>query len=48
MYEYESLKPVKVILLRGRGKRDNSGGDEPHQDTLYTYIEMPQQSLLYH
>jgi hypothetical protein len=28
MYEYGTLKPVKVILRRGRGKKN--GGDEPN------------------
>jgi hypothetical protein len=38
MYECETLKPV--ILRRERGKRENSGGDEPNQDTLCTNIQM--------
>jgi hypothetical protein len=29
MYEYVTLKPIEVILRRGRGKRENNGGDEP-------------------
>jgi hypothetical protein len=36
------LKPVKVILRRGRGKRVNNGEDEPNQGTLYTYMEVSQ------
>jgi hypothetical protein len=27
-YEYGTLKPVKVILIMGRAKRENNGGDE--------------------
>jgi hypothetical protein len=30
MHEYGSLKPVEVILRRGRGKKDYNGGDEPN------------------
>jgi hypothetical protein len=30
MYECETLKSVKVILQRGRGKRENNEGDEPN------------------
>jgi hypothetical protein len=30
MYEYGTLKYVKVILGRERGKKENSGGDEPN------------------
>jgi hypothetical protein len=26
MYKYGTLKPVEVILRRGRGKRENNGG----------------------
>jgi hypothetical protein len=32
--EYGALKPVAVILRRGRRKME---GDEPNQGTLYTY-----------
>jgi hypothetical protein len=31
LYERGALKPVKVILRRGSGKRENNGGDEPNQ-----------------
>jgi hypothetical protein len=34
MFEYGTLKPVKVILRRGRKKRENNGEDEPNQDIL--------------
>jgi hypothetical protein len=37
-----TLKPVKIILRRGKGKRENIGGDEPNQSTLYTYMETSQ------
>jgi hypothetical protein len=37
-----TLKPIKVILRRGRGKRENNGGDEPNWGTLYIYMEMSQ------
>jgi hypothetical protein len=30
IYEYGTLKPVEVILRRGRGKRENNGSDEPN------------------
>jgi hypothetical protein len=30
MYEYGTLKPVKVILKKGGQKRENNGGDEPN------------------
>jgi hypothetical protein len=42
MYVNRTLKPVKVILRRGRRMRENNGGDEPKQGTLYPYIEMLQ------
>jgi hypothetical protein len=41
MCEFGTLKPVKVILRKGRRKRDNGGG-KPNQSTLYTYMEMSQ------
>jgi hypothetical protein len=41
MYEYETLKPVKVILRKGREKKNNRG-DKPIRGTLYTYMEMSQ------
>jgi hypothetical protein len=40
VYEYGTLKPVKVILKRGREKRENNGGEEPNRGTLSTYMEM--------
>jgi hypothetical protein len=40
LFEYGTVKPVKVILRRGRRKRENNGGDEPKWSTLYTYVEM--------
>jgi hypothetical protein len=42
MYEYGTLKPVKVILRRGREKRENNGGNKPNLGTLYTYMKMSQ------
>jgi hypothetical protein len=33
MYECGTLKPVEVILRRGRGKGKNNGGDEINQGT---------------
>jgi hypothetical protein len=27
IYEYGTLKPVEVILRRGRGKREDNGGN---------------------
>jgi hypothetical protein len=44
MYEYSTLKPVEVILRRGRR---NTGGDELNWDTLYAYMEMLQCKSLY-
>jgi hypothetical protein len=41
------LKPVKVILRRGRGKREKNKGDEPNWGTLYAYVEMSQETPLY-
>jgi hypothetical protein len=38
MYDYGTLKPVKVILRRGREKRGTSGGDEANRDTLHEYM----------
>jgi hypothetical protein len=34
-YEYGTLKPAKVILRRGWGKRESNGGDEPNWGILY-------------
>jgi hypothetical protein len=42
-----TLKPVKIILRRGRGKRENNGGGEPNQGALYARMEMTQQNPLY-
>jgi hypothetical protein len=39
-YEYGTLKPVKIILRRRKGKRENNGGNEPNWGTLYAYMEM--------
>jgi hypothetical protein len=40
VYEYETLKPGEVILRRGRGKRENSGGDEPNRGTIFGNVTM--------
>jgi hypothetical protein len=37
-----NMKPVEVILRRGKRKRENNGGDEPNLGTLYTYMGMSQ------
>jgi hypothetical protein len=42
MYEYGRLKPVKVILRKERGQRENNEGDKPNQCTLYAYMGMSQ------
>jgi hypothetical protein len=42
MYEYGTLKHIKIILRRESGKRGSNGGDEPNQGTLYAYTEMSQ------
>jgi hypothetical protein len=34
------LKPLKVIFRRG--KRENTGGDEPNWGTLYAHMEVSQ------
>jgi hypothetical protein len=47
MYEYGTLKPVKVILRRRREKRENNGGGETKWAHCYAHIEMPQRSSLY-
>jgi hypothetical protein len=47
MYEYGTLKPVKVILRRGRGKRESKRRDESNQGTIYVCIERSQQNPLY-
>jgi hypothetical protein len=36
--EHGTLK--YVILRRGRGRRENNGGDEPNWGSMYVYIEM--------
>jgi hypothetical protein len=46
MYEYGILKLVKVILRRGR-VRKNNGGSESNLGTLPAYMEMSQQNSLY-
>jgi hypothetical protein len=40
VYEYGTLKPVKVILRRERGKREKNGGNESTLGTIH--VEMPQ------
>jgi hypothetical protein len=30
MYEYGTLKPIKVISRRGRRERENNGGNGPN------------------
>jgi hypothetical protein len=42
MYEYGTLKPVKIILRKGRKKRENNGGNKQNWGTLSTYMEMSQ------
>jgi hypothetical protein len=42
MCEPWTLKPVKVILKRGKGKKENNGVDESTQSILYTYMKMSQ------
>jgi hypothetical protein len=37
IYLYGTLKPVEVILGRGRGKKKNNRGDDPNWHTLYIY-----------
>jgi hypothetical protein len=34
LYENKTMKPVEIILSRGRGRRENDGEDEPNQGTL--------------
>jgi hypothetical protein len=40
--EYGTLKLVKVIVRRDRGKRVNKGEGEPNLGTKYVYIEISQ------
>jgi hypothetical protein len=40
MYEYGTLKPIEVILRRGRGNRENNGGDESNWGILYSHREL--------
>jgi hypothetical protein len=43
MYEYGTLKPVKIILRMGLGvKRENNRGDKPNWGIVYVYMEMSQ------
>jgi hypothetical protein len=42
MYEHGTWNPVEVILRRGRGKRENNGGDESNHGTECVHMEMPQ------
>jgi hypothetical protein len=35
---------TETILRRGRGKRENKGGNAPNWGTLYAYIEMSQRA----
>jgi hypothetical protein len=46
MYEYGTLKPVKVILSTRRGRGRTMEG-WTKLDTLYAYIEMSQQNPMY-
>jgi hypothetical protein len=51
MYEQGTLKPVEAILRRGRGKRENNGGNEPSW-VQYMYIwkcnnEIPCITIIY-
>jgi hypothetical protein len=39
-YEYGTLKPVKAILRRESGKRENDEGAEPNQGATYVYMEI--------
>jgi hypothetical protein len=41
MYEYGTLRSVKVISRRERGRRGNNEGMNQTR-TLYTYMEMSQ------
>jgi hypothetical protein len=45
VYECGTLRPVKVILRRG--KAENNGGDELTWSMLYTCMEMSQQNSPY-
>jgi hypothetical protein len=40
LYKYGTMKPVEVILRRGRGKRENNGENEPSPGMLYVHMEM--------
>jgi hypothetical protein len=49
MCEYGTLKPVEVILRRGRGKKKSNGGDEQNRGTFMhvwkRHTEIPEQLL---
>jgi uncharacterized membrane protein YgaE (UPF0421/DUF939 family) len=47
MYEYRTLKTVKVIFRRVRGKRESNEDDEPNWGMLHACMEMSQQNPLY-
>jgi hypothetical protein len=42
MHEYGTLKPVEVILRRGKEEEEDNGGDDPNWGMLYAYMEMSQ------
>jgi hypothetical protein len=37
MYEYGTLISVAAILRKGRGKRENNGGDEPYMHCIHIW-----------
>jgi hypothetical protein len=46
MYEYGTLKFVEVILRRRKGKKENNGGDEPNQGTVYVHMKNVERSKM--
>jgi hypothetical protein len=47
MYEYGTLKLAKAIFKKGKGKRENNGGNETKWATLYAYMEISEQNPLH-
>jgi hypothetical protein len=34
LYENRTMKPIEIILSRGKGRKKNDNRDEPNQGTL--------------
>jgi hypothetical protein len=40
VYENRIMKPIETVLSRGKGMRENDGGNDSNQSTLQAYMEM--------